>query len=79
MAKLAVVGQERSELIDCSEVIPRPKTLCDERRPSAIYPPGECANEVQKTCNEPLPLLLESREYLLYGFMLLRLIDYVLR
>ena len=62
MAKLAVVGQERSELIDCSEVIPRPKILCDERRPSAIYPPGECANEVQKTCNEPLPLLLESRE-----------------
>lgn len=25
MAKLAVIGQDRSKLVDCSEVVPRPR------------------------------------------------------
>ena len=31
MAKLAVVGQEMKELVDCSDVIPQPTVLLNKR------------------------------------------------
>ncbi len=39
MAKLAVLGQDTSNLIDCSEVIPEPKPLPAANSHSA-FPPG---------------------------------------
>jgi len=39
MAKLAILGQDPSNLIDCSEVIPQPKPLPAAYRRS-VFPPG---------------------------------------
>ena len=39
MAKLAILGQDPSNMIDCSEVIPQPKPLPAPYRRS-VFPPG---------------------------------------
>ena len=38
MAKLAVLGQDISNMIDCSEVIPEPKPLAADSH--SVFPPG---------------------------------------
>jgi cytochrome c peroxidase len=39
MAKLAVLGQDTSNMIDCSEVIPEPKPL-PAANSRSVFPPG---------------------------------------
>jgi hypothetical protein len=39
MAKLAVLGQDTSNMIDCSEVIPEPKPL-PAANSHSVFPPG---------------------------------------
>jgi manganese peroxidase len=47
MAKLAVVGQDTSNLIDCSEVIPVPKLLPAANCHSS-FPPGFTSADVDQ-------------------------------
>jgi hypothetical protein len=39
MAKLAILGQDPSYMVDCSEVIPQPKPLPAANR-RTVFPPG---------------------------------------
>ncbi|KAF8483005.1 manganese peroxidase 1 [Russula ochroleuca] len=57
MAKLAVVGQDTSNLIDCSEVIPEPKPLPAANCHSS-FPPGFTNADVEQACaSTPFPYL----------------------
>ena len=47
MAKLAVLGQDTSHMIDCSEVIPEPKSLPLENSQS-VFPPGFSNADVEQ-------------------------------
>jgi hypothetical protein len=47
MAKLAVLGQDTSQMIDCSEVIPEPKSLPVENSQS-VYPTGYSSADVEQ-------------------------------
>lgn len=47
MAKLAVLGQDTSHMIDCSEVIPVPKSLPVENSQS-VYPAGFSNADVEQ-------------------------------
>ncbi|EJD02614.1 manganese peroxidase 2 [Fomitiporia mediterranea MF3/22] len=58
MAKLAVTGQDKSKLIDCSDAIPEPKPLSESQdQHTAAYPPGQCVKDVQKSCSSPFPVV----------------------
>lgn len=57
MAKLAVVGQDKSKLTDCSAAVPLPKTLCEEHFVSAAYPPSRCYGDVEQSCVAPFPIV----------------------
>ena len=46
MAKLAVLGQDPSTLVDCSDVIPVPKPFTG----SATFPAGLSHNDVEQAC-----------------------------
>ena len=46
MAKLAVVGQNVDELIDCSEVIPIPRNLTSSQIPH--FPAGKTNKDVEQ-------------------------------
>lgn len=60
MAKLAVVGQDVSKLIDCSEVIPKPQLLTSA---SAYYPSGGYAySNIQQTCTGQFPEITTDSE-----------------
>lgn len=48
MAKLAVVGQNKASLTDCSEVIPPPK-FNNYNVPASIYPSGKRYNDLELT------------------------------
>ena len=52
MAKLAVLGQDASTLVDCSEVIPEPLPLDS---PSASYPNDMSLNDIEQSCPAPFP------------------------
>lgn len=54
MSKLAVLGQNTNDLIDCSEVIPQPKGS-----PSAAhFPAGKSIQDVDASCRQtPFPRL----------------------
>ncbi|KAH9993976.1 manganese peroxidase precursor [Russula vinacea] len=57
MAKLAVVGQDTSNLIDCSEVIPEPKPL-PAANCHSYFPPGFTNADVDQACaSTPFPYL----------------------
>lgn len=57
MAKLAVLGQDTSQMIDCSEVIPEPKPLPIEHSQS-VYPAGFSNADVEPLCAAtPFPTL----------------------
>ena len=47
MAKLSVLGQDTSQLIDCSEVIPEPKSLPVEHS-QCVYPAGFSNADVEQ-------------------------------
>ncbi|KZS92254.1 manganese peroxidase 2 [Sistotremastrum niveocremeum HHB9708] len=55
MAKLAVIGQNPSKLIDCSEVVPEPLPAVNK---PATYPAGKSKADIQQSCfSEPFPTL----------------------
>lgn len=53
MAKLAILGQDPSNMIDCSEVIPQPKLLPTAYRRS-VFPPGFTNADVDHAVHFPL-------------------------
>ncbi|KAK7025514.1 hypothetical protein VNI00_015948 [Paramarasmius palmivorus] len=54
MAKLAVTGHNRDDLVDCSEVIPVPKSLSKK----AFLPAGKSLNDIEAACPAtPFPTL----------------------
>ncbi|KAK7014465.1 hypothetical protein VNI00_019343 [Paramarasmius palmivorus] len=54
MAKLAVTGHNRDDLVDCSEVIPVPKSLSKK----AFLPAGKSLNDIEAACSAtPFPTL----------------------
>jgi len=50
--KLSITGQDRSELVDCSEAVPVPASLSGE---SAAFPAGFSNKDVQQVCPSPFP------------------------
>ena len=55
MAKLAVLGHNPNQLVDCSEVIPVPKTTKSQR---AVLPAGKSRRDIQAACAAtPFPVL----------------------
>lgn len=55
MAKLAVLGQDISKMVDCSEVIPVPKA----NGAPAHFPAGITHNSVEQACAAtPFPSLM---------------------
>ena len=54
MMKLAVVGQDVSQLVDCSELIPEPKPAAKQQ---ATFPAGTSPDEIQQACASPFPVL----------------------
>jgi len=54
MAKLAVVGHNPNQLVDCSEVVPIPKAPLGK---PATFPAGTSRQDVQQACPEPFPAL----------------------
>ncbi|KAJ6523732.1 manganase peroxidase [Mycena capillaripes] len=56
-AKMQVIGQDVSKMVDCSELIPVPPKLSASAA-SAFFPPGMFNADVQQACaNTPFPLL----------------------
>ena len=54
MAKLAVLGQNVNQMVDCSDVIPTPKPADSE----AHLPAGLTHNDVEQACADtPFPSL----------------------
>ncbi|KAI0051238.1 class II peroxidase [Auriscalpium vulgare] len=54
MAKLAVLGQDLSTMVDCSEVIPVPKPFTGQ----AMLPAGLTENDIEQACaSTPFPAL----------------------
>ncbi|TDL19682.1 manganese peroxidase 3 [Rickenella mellea] len=54
MAKMAITGQDRRRLYDCSEAIPQPKSFIKK---SASFPAGTNAKDLQQACASPFPTL----------------------
>ncbi|KIJ47108.1 class II peroxidase, partial [Sphaerobolus stellatus SS14] len=54
MAKLAVVGQDSRNFIDCSEVVPIPKPAV--KKP-ATFPATKTRRDIQQACSLPFPNL----------------------
>lgn len=53
MAKLAVVGQDTSEMVDCSEVIPEPQPF----NGPAVLPPSLTHNDIEQAVSIQLLML----------------------
>ncbi|KAJ8517199.1 hypothetical protein ONZ45_g5603 [Pleurotus djamor] len=54
MAKMAIIGQNRKHLTDCSEVIPVPKG----RVKTPTFPPGKSIKDIEASCRKkPFPKL----------------------
>ncbi|KAJ7111693.1 manganese peroxidase [Mycena epipterygia] len=58
MAKLAVLGHNRADLIDCSDVVPA--TVKTPVKP-ASFPATKTAKDLQLSCNKPFPSLTTDR------------------
>jgi len=54
MAKLAVVGQDTSKMIDCTEAVPIPVPAVNK---PATFPAGTGPHLLQLSCNSPFPSL----------------------
>ena len=62
MSKLAILGHNRADLIDCSDVVPTPKPGVNK---PASFPATTGPQDLQLTCtNETFPSLTVDREYL---------------
>lgn len=86
MAKLAIVGQDTSSFIDCSEVIPDPVPAvgkdttyvfnCIFRVLSLIqlfflrYPATKSFADIQQVCPSPFPTLATDRKFLTHNLFL---------
>jgi hypothetical protein len=56
-AKMQVLGQDVSKMVDCSEVIPAPPILAASKA-QAFFPPGLTHNDVEQACaSTPFPNL----------------------
>ncbi|ESK91435.1 manganese peroxidase [Moniliophthora roreri MCA 2997] len=54
MSKLALLGQKRENLVDCSEIIPTPKTLTSK----PFLPAGKSMKDIEPACSAtPFPVL----------------------
>lgn len=72
MEKMAVIGQNTRELIDCSEAVPQP--LPAVKKP-ATFPAGKSAKDVERSCfSSPFPTLSADRTYFLSNLLSTRLI-----
>ncbi len=60
MAKLAVVGQDTSKMIDCSEAVPIPVPAVNK---AATFPAGTGPHLLQLSCNSPFPSLATDRKF----------------
>ena len=49
MSKLAIIGHDRSQLIDCSEVIPVPKPFTGQ----AMFPAGLSNADIEQAVSTP--------------------------
>jgi manganese peroxidase len=59
MSKLAVLGHNRNDLIDCSEVVPVPKPAVNK---PATFPATKTKQDLDKlTCNKPFPSLATDK------------------
>lgn len=54
MAKLAVVGQNKAKLIDCSEAVPNPLPPVNK---ATTFPAGTSHKDLQQACLLPFPSL----------------------
>ena len=61
MAKLAVVGQDTSKMIDCSEAVPVPVPPVAKQ---ATFPAGTGPELLQLACDSPFPSLATDRKSL---------------
>ena len=59
MAKLAIVGHNARDLVDCSEVVPIPKAPLGK---PATFPAGTSRADVQQACPLPFPVLRADRK-----------------
>ena len=59
MAKLAVVGHNPNQLIDCSDVIPNPVPPASK---PATFPAGTSRQDLQQACPLPFPVLATDRK-----------------
>lgn len=59
MAKLAVVGHNPKDLIDCSDLIPAAKPAVAK---PATFPAGTTSQDVQQACASPFPVLSTDGE-----------------
>ncbi|KXN90157.1 Versatile peroxidase VPL1 [Leucoagaricus sp. SymC.cos] len=55
MLKLSLLGQDKNQMIDCSDVIPQPKSLDSGVKPH--LPAGLSNNDLELTCKQPFPTL----------------------
>ena len=66
MAKLAILGHNANDLIDCSEVVPKPKPAVGT---PASFPATTSAKDLQLTCNIlPFPRLAVQGKQLGHSF-----------
>ncbi|KAJ7749386.1 manganese-dependent peroxidase [Mycena metata] len=59
-AKMQVVGQDVSKMVDCSDVIPVPPLLPISDL-LAFFPPGLSHSNIQQSCLLPFPILLPTK------------------
>lgn len=65
MAKLAVLGQDISNMIDCSEVIPEPKPL-PAANSHSVFPPGFTNSDVDQAVPFPFHRVERFTNYCVY-------------
>nr|ADK60889.1 manganese peroxidase 1 [Fomitiporia mediterranea] len=54
MKKMAILGHDRNQLIDCSEAVPAPKAKFTK---SITFPATKNYSDIQQVCNHPFPTL----------------------
>lgn len=59
MAKLAIVGQNRAKLVDCSEAVPNP---IPPVKKATTFPAGTSHKDLQQACIFPFPSLAVDGE-----------------
>ena len=64
MAKMTILGHNRNDLIDCSDVVPVPKPPVNK---PATFPATTSAKDLQLTCKNKFPTLSVDREYSMIG------------